>query len=195
MSRISISAVILTPYFSNFAEFRQLQIANAPAKYNEILITTNKKTPHNTTRKIASWYTEFQWQLSTCKESPDHFWTRVYCTELNATIMEWSVGHIILVAIVGTTTRVKFNHIWSGTASQLTSSSIAQPFAEADQRKHQSSASLAFVRGIYRSPVNSVHKRPLKRKMFRIDDVIIDSVHFFSWKLAESCKCSFLGAP
>ena len=34
----------------------------------------------------------------------------------------------------------------------------------ADQRKHQSSASLAFVRGIHRSPVNSPHKWPVKRK-------------------------------
>ena len=32
-------------------------------------------------------------------------------------------------------------------------------------RKYQSSASLAFVRGIHRSPVNSPHKRPVTRKM------------------------------
>ena len=36
----------------------------------------------------------------------------------------------------------------------------------ADQRKHQSSASLAFVRGIHRSAVNSPHKGPVTRKMF-----------------------------
>ena len=42
-----------------------------------------------------------------------------------------------------------------------------------DQRKHQSSASLAFVRGIHRGPVNSPHKRPVTRKMFPFDDVII----------------------
>ena len=43
----------------------------------------------------------------------------------------------------------------------------------ADQRKHQSSASLAFVRGIHRWPVNSPHKGPVTRKMFPFDDVII----------------------
>ena len=43
----------------------------------------------------------------------------------------------------------------------------------ADQRKHQSSASLAFVRGIHRWPVNSPHKRPVTRKRFPIDDVIM----------------------
>ena len=41
-----------------------------------------------------------------------------------------------------------------------------------DQRKHQSSASLAFVRGIHRRPVNSPHKGPVTRKMFPFDDVI-----------------------
>ena len=43
----------------------------------------------------------------------------------------------------------------------------------ADQRKHQSSASLAFVRGIHRRPVNSPHKGPVTRKMFPFDDVIM----------------------
>ena len=38
---------------------------------------------------------------------------------------------------------------------------------------YQSSASLASVRGIYRWPVNSPHKRPVTREMFPFDDVII----------------------
>ena len=42
-----------------------------------------------------------------------------------------------------------------------------------DQRKHQSSASLAFVRGVHRSPVNSPHKGPVTREMFPFDDVIM----------------------
>ena len=49
----------------------------------------------------------------------------------------------------------------------------------ADQRKHQSSASLAFVRGIHRSPVNSPHKGPVTRKMLPFDDVIMGSLLFF----------------
>ena len=43
-------------------------------------------------------------------------------------------------------------------------------------RKHQSSASLAFVRWIRGRPVNSPHKWPVTRKMFPFDDVIM-------WKL------------
>ena len=42
----------------------------------------------------------------------------------------------------------------------------------ADQRKHQRSVSLTFVRGINRLPVNSPHKGPVTRKMFPFDDVI-----------------------
>ena len=43
----------------------------------------------------------------------------------------------------------------------------------ADQGKHQSSASLAFVRGIHRWPVNSPHKRPVTREVLPFDDVIM----------------------
>ena len=45
-------------------------------------------------------------------------------------------------------------------ASQITSLTIVYSiiYAGTDQGKHQSSASLAFVRGIHRRPVNSPHK-------------------------------------
>ena len=43
----------------------------------------------------------------------------------------------------------------------------------ADQRKHQSSASLDLVRGIHRWPANSQHKGPITRKMFPFDDAIM----------------------
>ena len=60
-------------------------------------------------------------------------------------------------------------------ASQFTSPTIVNStvYSGADQRKHQSSASLAFVRRIHRWPVNSSHKWPVTRKMFPFDDVII----------------------
>ena len=60
-------------------------------------------------------------------------------------------------------------------ASQITSLTIVYStvYSGADQRKHQSSASLAFVRGIHRWPVNSPHKWPVTRKMFPFDDVIM----------------------
>ena len=72
-------------------------------------------------------------------------------------------------------------------ASQITGLTIVHPtvYSDADQRKHQSSASLAFVRGIYRGPVNSPHKWPLlvTRKMFPFDDVIMWDAHSQCHKL------------
>ena len=51
-------------------------------------------------------------------------------------------------------------------ASQITSIAIVYStvYSSADQRKHQSSASLAFVGGIHWGPVNSPHKWPVTRK-------------------------------
>ena len=60
-------------------------------------------------------------------------------------------------------------------ASQITSLTIVYStvYSDADQRKHQSSASLAFVRGIHREPVNSPHKWPVTRELSLFDDVIM----------------------
>ena len=63
-------------------------------------------------------------------------------------------------------------------ASQITSLTIVYLtiYSDADQRKCQSSASLAFVWGIHRGPVNSPHKGPVTRNMFPFDDVIMSTV-------------------
>ena len=59
--------------------------------------------------------------------------------------------------------------------SQITSLTIVYStvYSDADQRKHQSSESLAFVWGIHRGPVNSPHKWPVTRKMSPFDNVIM----------------------
>ena len=74
--------------------------------------------------------------------------------------------------------------IMSAMASQITSLTIVYStvYSGADQRKHQSSASLAFVRGIHRWPVNSPHKGPVTWKMFPFDDVIMQ------------CRMAFMAA-
>ena len=61
-------------------------------------------------------------------------------------------------------------------ASQITSLTIvySTDYSDADQRKHQSSASLAFVWGLHRWPVNSPQKGPVTPKMFPFDDVIME---------------------
>ena len=88
--------------------------------------------------------------------------------------------------IQGLSFKIKRHHIFScgfhygdvimgAIASQITSLTIVYStvYSDADQRKHQSSASLAFVRGIHRGPVNSPHKWPVTRQMFPFDDVIM----------------------
>ena len=64
--------------------------------------------------------------------------------------------------------------IMSMMASQITSLTIVYSivYSGADQRKHQSSASLAFVGG----PVNYPHKGTVTRKMFPFDDVIMKRI-------------------
>ena len=65
--------------------------------------------------------------------------------------------------------------IMSAMASQITNPTIvyATVYSGTDERKHQSSASLAFVREIHRWPMNSPHKWPVTRKRFPFDDVIM----------------------
>ena len=65
-------------------------------------------------------------------------------------------------------------------ASQITSLTSVKStvYSDEDQRKHQSSALLAFVRGIHRGPMNSPHKRPVTRKMFPFHDVIMMAIFF-----------------
>ena len=72
--------------------------------------------------------------------------------------------------------RCHYNDVIMGVlASQITSPTLVYStvYSGAEQRKHQSSASLAFVRGIQRRPGNSPHKGPVTLKMFPFDDVIM----------------------
>ena len=63
--------------------------------------------------------------------------------------------------------------------SQITSFTIVYStafyfFLSADQGKHQSSVSLAFVRRFHQWPMDFPHKQPVTRKMFPFDDVNMD---------------------
>ena len=81
--------------------------------------------------------------------------------------------------------------IMGAMASQITSLTFVYStvYPCADQRKYQSSASVAFVRGTHWWAVNSPHKSPVTRKMFPFDDVIMPSLNVglvrFSWKLSH----------
>ena len=66
--------------------------------------------------------------------------------------------------------------IMTAMASQITSVSFdcSTVCSGSDRRKHQSSASLAFVGGIHWWPMNSPHKEPLTPNMFPYDDIIMN---------------------
>ena len=71
---------------------------------------------------------------------------------------------------------INYNGVIMGTmAFQITGLAIVYSavYSGADQRKHQSSALLAFVWGIHRPPSNAPHKWPVTRKIFPFDDVIM----------------------
>ena len=111
------------------------------------------QNPHKTRLEVTS--REFSWA---------HYFLRcpfIIWFETLHRVFEWYCCH--------------YNDVlMSELASQITSVSIvcSTIHSAADQRKHQSSASLAFVQGIHRWPVNSPHKRPVTRKMFPFDYVI-----------------------
>ena len=77
-------------------------------------------------------------------------------------------------------------------ASQITSLTIVYSavYSGTDQRKHQNSASLAFVRGIHRGTVNSPHKWPVTRIMFPFDDVIM-SKPVWKYRLISGADMSY----
>ena len=71
-------------------------------------------------------------------------------------------------------------------AYQITSLTIVYSivYSGVNQRKHQSSESLAFVWGIHRWSVNSPHKSAVTRKMVPFDDVIM-----FRWGCDDATYC------
>ena len=90
--------------------------------------------------------------------------------------------------------------IMSAMASQITGASIvySTAYSGANQRKHQSSASLAFVQGIHRRPVNSPHKGPVMWKVFPFDDVIMWHSFVLSaeiWKMLHHTSWYVLCTP
>ena len=87
---------------------------------------------------------------------------------------QWKIKQNDVVGVIYIKSKGHYNDvIMSAMASQLTSLTIVYltVYSGADQRKHQSSATLAFVWGIHRWPVNSPHKWPVTRKMSQFDGV------------------------
>ena len=129
--------------------------------------------------------TEIAWRdLVRCNSAPRVKWRtmthcRSRCVQRQLVrSMTWTSNNRIIVC-----NAYSWNHygdvIMGAIASRITSLTIVYSavYSDADQRKHQSSASLAFVWGIHREPVNSPHKWSVTRKMFPFDDVIMIKIH------------------
>ena len=106
----------------------------------------------------------------------------------------------VLMTRTWNTTKLNFHHtgnvhysdvIMSVMAFQITCvSTVCLTFCSgADQRKQQSSMSLASVGGIHWWLVNSPHKGPVTWKMFPFDDVIME------WKSSEEMGPRTLKQP
>ena len=107
-----------------------------------------------------------------------HFWCLLFF--LYVMLVLYAEDHRFIVILETGPLRVYCWHyddvIMSAIASQITSLTMFYSivYSDANQRKYQSSVSLAFVRGIHRGPVNSQHKWPVTRRMFPFDDVMME---------------------
>ena len=91
----------------------------------------------------------------------------------------WLSVKINLYAIL----KIHYNDVIMGTiASQITSLTIVYStvYSGTNQRKHQSSALLAFVWGVHREPVNFPRNGPVTRKMVPFDN-------FIMWNIVDLC--------
>ena len=131
--------------------------------------TSNVSTVKQSTRHLS-------WCLVTwaALQPPD-----VMCVQLMLRKLPVTKWNLAKQFVASRDPAVSFLHydgiIMTTMAFQITSLTIVYStvYSGADQRKHQSPASLAFVQGIHRGPVNSLHKWPVTRKMFPFDDVIM----------------------
>ena len=90
-------------------------------------------------------------------------------------------------------------HPWptlmSTMVSQITSLAIVYStvYSGPDQRKHQSSVSLAFAKGTHRWSVNFTPKGPVMQKMLPFDNIFMWPL-IFKVKFGKSCN-SGMGCP
>ena len=123
---------------------------------------------------------QWVWSKERCTLKVTTMWPTFCIRHVQMLFLEWKLLYCDWDSSLLRSTVIQhwfhYNDVIMGAiASQITSLTIVYSivYSDADQRKHQSSASLAFVRGIHRGPVNSPHKWPVTRKMFPFDDVIM----------------------
>ena len=119
------------------------------------------------------------------------------CIPITRSLMSQMVGQDEQGNMTRTVHETHYNDVIMGVmASQITSLTIvfSTVYLDTDQRKQQSSTSLAYVRGNHRRPANSPHKWPVTRKMFPFDDVIMSRgewLRYIQWKLNQNILIFF----
>ena len=154
----------------------------------------NLWSAHSQTMKSVTW-SSLTVVAITMLMFEDAYWNKQHFLKCLTEMYRWNILHvasaeIILLIVVKNLYHIKlgqahvtctchlihYSDIIIGVmASQIASLMIVYSTVKsgADQRKYQSSASLAFVLGIQRWPVNSRHKGPVRWKMFPSDDVVM----------------------
>ena len=164
--------------FKTFSWFCQKTIVEYDTKkfykyiHQLILITVTLHEHHGVPnhRQIDSLFKHLV-QLNTKERSKLHVTSVLWWPLKDLVMRKWVLCHDVMMFIQSHYSDV----IIGATASQITRQTIVYStvYSGADQRKHQSSASLAFVRRNHRRPVKFSHKRPVTRKMFPFDDIIM----------------------
>ena len=119
------------------------------------------------------WIMGIQGWFWTCTQPMSDFVTNIYIyIYISAKVgLVCPLSTIIVLSATWDAAGYSYSDVIMGTiASQITSLTIVYStvYSNADQRKHQSCASLAFVRGIHRGPGNSPHKWQLRGKCFHL---------------------------
>ena len=150
--------------FETHLESKSREISFAHDSCISLPIVWKLYTEHGSITTVL--YTQFQTDLTNKKE----------CYELPRFRENWvqmSFGQMPTIA-----QHPRFHYIdviMRTMASQITSLTIIYSivYSGPDQRKHQSSASLAFVRGIHRWPVNSLTQKASNAENVPFDDVVM----------------------
>ena len=125
----------------------------------------------------------FSFQTNFCFQSI----RKPLCEEKSDRMWQWAENSVTIL----------MTSYWRGWRPKSPAIIYSTVCSGAKQRKHQSSASMVFVRGIHRWPVNSPQKGPVTRKMFPFDDVIMSSTCYpmlckLAWSASKSsCNNSF----
>ena len=152
----------------------------------ELKLNHVSKRGHWTLRQVDNFHELLRYHCIVCLLSVT-FSVHVRCYNIHSMIQ--------FMVFCFITSNYNYNDVIMGTmASPIASLTIVNStiYSGANQRKHQSSASLAFVRGIHRWPVNSPDKGPVTRKIFPFDDVIMFDCPGASEVTLHATYCMFI---